>query len=329
MTMPTARSTTYTLSYAKYQQLLRANRQPCQDFETVSKVPEEIGLGGCRSVEFERGLSLTIREFQMRDRVIFKNPPREHPVEFGFTLSGQWQDEYGNHLKAGQNILVGGLEPGGTIDCLQPQNLLGISIHAELPLLEKLVGGSPETNSLALKRLFKTIQNEPYCSLNRTTPAMQITLRQILQCPYQGMTKRLYLESKTLELIALTLEPILNEQQSSTLSPRDRAKIHHAREQLLEQLENPPSLKELAQAVGCNEYKLKQGFRELFGTTVFGCLHNYRMECAQLLLMEDNITITDVACAVGYTNLSAFCSAFRKKFGISPKTYWQSCSRHQ
>lgn len=323
---------TIALSYAKYKQLLKANRQPCQDLETVSKLPQEIGNGNCRNIQFERGLSLTIREFQMRDRVIFKNPPRQHPVEFGFHLSGECKDEYGNYLQTGQNTLVGGLEPGGTIDCLKPQYSLSMSIHVELPILEDLIGGSPESNGLALKRFFKTIQSEPYCLLNPTTPAMQVTLRHIIHCPYQGITKRLYLESKALELIALTLDPIFSNCQShltGQLSPRDRAKIQQAREMLLKRLVDPPSLQELAQAVGSNEYKLKQGFRELFGTTVFGYLHNYRMECAQLLLMEDKITITEVACAVGYTNLSAFCSAFRKKFGISPKTYWQSCSPHK
>jgi len=60
---------TVALSYAKYQQLLKANQQPCQNFETVSNLPQEIGDGNCRNIEFERGLSLTIREFQMRDRI--------------------------------------------------------------------------------------------------------------------------------------------------------------------------------------------------------------------------------------------------------------------
>jgi len=317
------------LSYAKYHQLLKANRQPCQDLETVSTLPQEIGDGNCRNIQFERGLSLTIREFQMRDRVILKNPPRQHPVEFGFHLNGECKDEYGNYLQPRQNIIVGGLEPGGTIDCLKPQYSLSMSIHLELPLLEDLIGGLPESNGLALKQFLKTIQSEPYCLLNSTTPAMQIPLRHIIHCPYQGITKRLYLESKTLELIALTLDPIFSNCQShftGQLSPRDRATIHQAREILLERLVDPPSLPELAQIVGCNEYKLKQGFRELFGTSVFGYLHDYRMECAQLLLMEEATTVTEVAFAVGYTNLSAFCRAFRKKFGISPKTYWQSCS---
>ena len=65
--------------------------------------------------------------------------------------------------------------------------------------------------------------------------------------------------------------------------------------------------------------KLKQGFKELFATTPFAYLRNYRLEMAQNLLLENNMSVLAVASAVGYANSSHFATAFRKKFGISPK----------
>ncbi|NET51062.1 MAG: helix-turn-helix transcriptional regulator, partial [Merismopedia sp. SIO2A8] len=67
--------------------------------------------------------------------------------------------------------------------------------------------------------------------------------------------------------------------------------------------------------------KLKQGFRHLFGTTVFGYLCNYRMEQAQQLLHSPHITIAQVAVQVGYRNPEAFSTAFRRKFAVGPKAY--------
>lgn len=316
---------TITLSRAQYHQLLNANQQPDQEFDKVSNVPKQIGLGNHRSIQFESGIQLTIRELQTRDRVIFKNEPRKHPVEFGFWLCGDHQDEYGNYLSAGQNILIGGLEPGGQVDFFHPQHTLNLSIHVEAQLLENLLGPLQASNAFSLQQLLQTIHKGPYFRVNRTTPAMQTALHQILHCPYQGSIKKLYLESKTLELIALALDPILLNYRklncSATLGPRDVEKIDRAREILEEQLDNPPSLQALAQQVDCNEYKLKQGFPQLFGTTVFGYLNQYRMECAQLLLIQQEISITEAAWAVGYTNLSAFSDAFRKQFGVSPRAY--------
>ena len=315
------------LSRAQYRQLLNANQQADQEFDKVSKVPKQIGLGEHRSIQFESGVELTIREFETRDRVIFKNPAREHAFEFGFWLRGNHEDEYGNYLRAGQNITIGGLEPGGKVDFFRPQHVLNISVHVKAQLLEKLLGESQGSNASSLDQFFQTIHKEPYFRVNSTTPAMQTTLHQILHCPYQGSIKRLYLESKTLELIALALEPTLSNYRKydcmPTLGPRDVEKVHQAREILEKQLDEPLSIKALAEQVECNEYKLKQGFRQLFGTTVFGYFHYYRMEYAQLLLTQRKKTITEVAWAVGYQSLSAFSTAFRKQFGVSPKAYLQ------
>jgi AraC family transcriptional regulator, transcriptional activator of the genes for pyochelin and ferripyochelin receptors len=96
--------------------------------------------------------------------------------------------------------------------------------------------------------------------------------------------------------------------------------LHRAQEILLQDLENPPSLLQLAQQVGLNDYKLKAGFRKAFGTTVFGWLHQQRMQQAYLLLQSSDLPITEIASQVGYTSPSAFSTAFKKFFGISPSS---------
>jgi len=84
-------------------------------------------------------------------------------------------------------------------------------------------------------------------------------------------------------------------------------------------MDSPPTLTDLARQVGINDCTLKRRFRQVFGTTVFGYLHNYRMEQARTLLLENQLTIAAIAHRVGYNNLCAFSTAFRKKFGMSPR----------
>ncbi|MEM8614656.1 MAG: AraC family transcriptional regulator [Cyanobacteria bacterium P01_H01_bin.105] len=153
------------------------------------------------------------------------------------------------------------------------------------------------------------------------TPAMTIALQQILQCPYQGITKQLYLESKALELITLKLHQLSEDRPpaSTSLKLDDIDRIHLARDILIRNLDDPPSLLFLAKQAGINSFKLKQGFREIFNTTVFGYLHAYRMEEARRLLQLGEINVTQVAQAVGYTHPGKFAAAFKKKFGITPK----------
>jgi AraC family transcriptional regulator, transcriptional activator of the genes for pyochelin and ferripyochelin receptors len=145
-----------------------------------------------------------------------------------------------------------------------------------------------------------------------------------LHCPYQGLIRRIYLESKVLELIALRLEQIdEDEPRNSTrlLNNKRRDRLYHAKEILLKNLDNPPSVLNLAQQVGLNHHQLKQGFHDVFGTTVFGYLHDYRMEKARQLLCETNMQVTAIACTVGYANPGHFAAAFKRKFGITPSTY--------
>jgi AraC-like DNA-binding protein len=152
---------------------------------------------------------------------------------------------------------------------------------------------------------------------------MHRTLQQILNCPYQGWTRQFYLESKALELLILWLAHAADSDKTfdlCKLSLDDIDRIHQAKDILTRRLNQPPSLLELARQVGLNDRKLKQGFRQIFGTTVFGYLHNYRMQQAQRLLMAGQMNVKETAQSVGYASQSAFNAAFKKRFGVNPKT---------
>ncbi len=107
---------------------------------------------------------------------------------------------------------------------------------------------------------------------------------------------------------------------ANSLKPDDIEQIHLAKAILTANFHNPPSLIELARQVSLNDYKLKQGFRQVFGTTVFGYLYQYRMEKARQLLAEQRLNVGEVAQAVGYANQSRFAVAFRKQYGVNPKS---------
>ncbi|WP_366838925.1 AraC family transcriptional regulator [Nostoc sp. LPT] len=130
------------------------------------------------------------------------------------------------------------------------------------------------------------------------------------------------MQTKVLELIRLQLFPILAERDQLQRSPRLKAetiaRIDYARELLLSRLENPPSLLELAQMVGVSDRTLRRGFKELFGTTVLNYLIEKRMQHAQELLREGDLSVAEVANLVGYSHLSQFAGVFRRKFGITP-----------
>lgn len=159
--------------------------------------------------------------------------------------------------------------------------------------------------------------------VGKISPAMQTVLRQITLTPYRGMLQRMYLESKTLELLVLQLAQLLetetNRMAVTNLKAGEIDKIYQAKEILINNIAEPPSLIDLARQVGLHHMKLKQGFRQLFGTTPFAYLRDYRMEVGRDLLLEGKLNVLSVASAVGYANASHFAAAFKQKFGITPK----------
>jgi AraC-like DNA-binding protein len=77
-------------------------------------------------------------------------------------------------------------------------------------------------------------------------------------------------------------------------------------------------LRSLARQFGINEFKLKKGFRELFGATVFGYIHTLKMHHARTMMEEAGASVSQAASRTGYKNANHFSAAFKKQFGMSP-----------
>ncbi|MGH1346855.1 MAG: helix-turn-helix transcriptional regulator [Nannocystales bacterium] len=150
-------------------------------------------------------------------------------------------------------------------------------------------------------------------------PALLRTFDDLIASGTRGATRMLHQEAVGLELVAAALDRIEESARvASHLSPHHQECLENARTRLLAQMEDPPSLAELARAVGLNEFKLKAGFRALFGQPVFAYLRDQRMQKARELLSGRRHSVAEVALMVGYRNPSKFAAAFRKRFGIRP-----------
>ena len=108
--------------------------------------------------------------------------------------------------------------------------------------------------------------------------------------------------------------PFLNDEENVK-------RIRQAKSILIERITDPPTLKELSLEIGLNEYRLKEGFKNIYGKTVFQFLNDYRLDTARHILDEGKTKVNDAAYQIGYTNPSHFIAAFRKKFGVTPKKY--------
>jgi AraC-like DNA-binding protein len=152
------------------------------------------------------------------------------------------------------------------------------------------------------------------------TTAQADVIRDIQQCTFTGQLRQLYYESRIIELYLLQAEQAdrLMDVKSLAIKPHDLEKLHAAREYVRCNMLNPFTLGQVARYSGLNDFKLKRGFRQIFGTTVFGYLNELRLNYAKQLLVDSSYTIAETAHTIGYSEPHSFTKAFKKQFGFLP-----------
>ena len=153
--------------------------------------------------------------------------------------------------------------------------------------------------------------------------ALSVALNDLEVSQMMGNASPMYLEAKVTECLSLFMretegkEPV----NAKIVGFSDRDKIYQARDIICSEYLNPPSLHDLALRVGTNECTLKAGFKEAFRTTVFNYLFDYRMNIAIHYLLDTNKSIGEVAGLVGYEHQAHFCTAFKRKFNVTPSEF--------
>ena len=151
--------------------------------------------------------------------------------------------------------------------------------------------------------------------------SIQLVLDDIINCPWKGHFRKIFLYAKVLELFLLQLKQCGNDCDVSSISDDDALKIHQAKHYVLNNYDQPITIPTLAKQIGTNEFTLKKGFKELIGNTVFGYINDIKMKKAKKMLIDQNLSISQVSELIGYKNPQHFSTAFKKKFGITPSKF--------
>ena len=168
-----------------------------------------------------------------------------------------------------------------------------------------------------------------YYDNGNINPSMAVVLSQILSSNIHESMKALYLKGKVYELLSLYFnknEDTDIEQCPFLIDEDNVRKIRLAKEIILKNMSEPPSLQELSEEIGLSLNKLKEGFKQLYGDTVFGYLLDHKMEEARRMLASTNYNVNEVGLRIGYSTSSHFIAAFKKKYGTTPKKYLMSLS---
>lgn len=176
---------------------------------------------------------------------------------------------------------------------------------------------------------FLNIENKDkqYYKENQMSPSMVIVLNQLANFNIVPTIRNLYYKAKAYELLSLYFNrtedanaencPFLNDEENVL-------KIRKAKDIVIANMSEPPSLQELSEDIGLSLKKLKEGFKQVYGDSVYSFLFDYKMESARKLLNSGDYNVNEVGLKLGYSTSSHFIAAFKKKFGTTPKKYLMS-----
>ena len=304
------------------------------DYETHWEWPEEIGSGIVSTINIRSGINLVIGNFRLRENISIIHEQFPRLLIFGYGILGSIR-----YVFDFENVsdVCWCYEPGCCHTAYIPQHGQGIVNLSTMPqtyyvyiyvdplILKALIDGQHNQLPIGMRNIINGAEEQHFHQALIMPPAGNMAIRQIINCPYQSSFKRLFLESKVLELISYSLAQLVSRPEAIFLTdellPVDIKHVMDARDILTSNLENPPSLLDLAKQVGTNKTKLNKGFRQFFGTSTFEYLRIRRLEKAKALLESKEMNVSEVAVHVGYAHQTSFTRAFKNHFGTYPTAH--------
>lgn len=269
----------------------------------------------------------TLIRFQNDDAEIFRAEKeiRQGLIQFHFGIKGKAkfifnQGNYALDLKEEKSLLLYNPQKELPLHLELAPNSWVISVIISIKKFHSLF--STEANYIPF--LSENNKDKKYYGENDISPSMSIVLSQLFHYTLHPSIKNLYYKGKGYELLSLffnkTEDP--NAEQCPFLIDEENVmKIKKAKELVIANMAEPPGLQELADNIGLNLKKLKMGFKQIYGDTVYGFLFDYKMDYARKLLDSGSYNVNEVGLKIGYSTGSHFIAAFKKKFATTPKKY--------
>jgi|TARA_B110000259_G_scaffold29566_2_gene31867 AraC-like DNA-binding protein len=291
---------------------------------------KSIDIGSSSETAIDKEIFIAIHQNETSVLQKFNKLVSKDFIQFHFCLKGSCdlvfnEGSYKLSLSQGKSLLL-----------YNPQRTLPINLINE-------AGSNVITLLISIKKFHLLFSDEAsyitflsrenilkkYYTEESISPSMSIVLTQLLNFNLNNSVKPLYFKGKTFELLSLyfnTSDEANLEQCPFLVSEANVNKIKLAKDIIINRLSEPPTLIDLANEIGLSLKKLKDGFKQIYGDSVYSFLIDYKMELARKLLESGDYNVNEVGLKIGYSTSSHFIAAFKKKYGTTPKKYFMSLS---
>jgi AraC-like DNA-binding protein len=314
----------FITQFAHYLQVPALNNQVA--------LPEHLGQGYVRKLQFGADFKLTIHRYALQEDLLIKRQAvgggsdqitiffynNEQPLDIAYT--NHEQVRFSQRDESAVQLTSNDLSSTICFPAHHDVHYLVVAIKA--PRLKALLaGGEPHA---VLDTLTKT--DSSFLFFDRLTVEAKLLLKHITEVNQHDSLSHFYIQVKVQELLYLVFRQLVLRESApqQPINSADAERLLHVHNQLLTDLSTPPVLRALAQQAAMSETKLKQLFKQTFGSSVYTYYQQARMKEAAFLLKQGQHSVAEVGYELGFSNLSHFSRLFEKHYGLNPKRYAQS-----
>lgn len=306
-------------------------KQICNEY--YLELPEHIGVGEIRGVNFDNGLGIIVYDFCLNVDLEIKFVVKEvHPVKYIYAADGNLTHSFANEkdthiLQQYQCAIVASQDTSGHILSFNKNNIIKI-VSLEIDREKFISGLDCEIENLVpeLKSLFSDIKakrsfyHEGFFSLD-----FKDIFNETSKYGNSALIRKFHLESVSLSIFVKQIElfedDILGEGESTILRSNEIKNVEMIGKFITDNIAEKFSVQMLSSKSGINQNKLQAGFKHLFSMTVTEFIIEKRLTLAARLLEKTNDNIIEIGLDVGIENASYFTKLFKNKYGVTPKEY--------
>ena len=204
-------------------------------------------------------------------------------------------------------------------------------LHKNIPVESVSITMTPEYYRTTLRNKYGDAYEDPETAVNlvdgqRDFPELTGVFHQIRSYEGEGMSARLFYESKVEQVLSLVLE--YAKRKGSSQTGKDRKASKEDLEALIsvaayinDHYQEEIGAGFLAQMACMSPAKMKYAFKGVYHTTIQQYIVAKRMTQAERLLRDTDLPVVQIAELLGYKRLSSFSEMFRRHTDMTPVEY--------
>lgn len=286
--------------------------------------PESIGRGYLKIVKPFPQLSIMLQHYELKESFIIKRNKqigKKNTLTFSFrnVIFDPQYNIQNSSFRFLPSVQISTSDMELDIEVSNAVKTSNIIIGVEVDFLQLLL---EKDENRRIKELISQ-KEQSYLYEEFVSPPIQVIAKEIFQISTNHQLANFYYKIKAEEMICLLFENLLKREefQNYPINRKDVKIIYALREELLNHIDTPPKLEELANKANMSVSKMGKIFKQIFGDSIYNYYQKLRMQKAVFLLREQQLSVSETGYQLGFSNLSHFTRLFEKHIGLKPKKY--------